>query len=180
MKDFKLVISNIVTAIIIITIALLKQYGSLEDTLTAVTKWYNNNVAIANTTGIMAFVTAFGLSFVNSKLRQKEQTINVEVGSNNEKVEKLANNIINLDGRMCATDEKIEKLIDLLYTFADGTKIEPYVKKDLAKIYASPVSKSKPILEKAKEVIETTVEEVKEVVKETNVYEQIKNSINNK
>lgn len=141
---------------------------------------WNNSVAFANTTGVTSMIAIFVFAYLNFKFKKKNNTISIDVNQSTKEVNDLKKEVAGLKNELGTAANNINKLTDLLFTFANSTKIEDGPKRELAKIYASTIPESKPILEKAKEVIETTAEEVKEAVKETDIYEQIKKTITNK
>lgn len=149
----------------------------MTELLETIQNWWNNNVAFANTTGTISMFSIIAFAVLNAKFKKKNHAITIDVNQSTNEVNALKNEVSGLKNELANTSNKINKLTDLLFTFANGTKIDADLKKDLAKIYANTTAESKPILEKAKEVIESTVEEVKEVVKETDIYEQIKSTI---
>lgn len=155
------------------------------ETLNLLGKWWNNGVAFANTTGLLNTLYILALAYLHSRTKKKNQDITIDVKQSSKETERLTQKVESQNNQIHELTDAVKLLTDLVFTFANSTKIEELAKKDLAKIYGQISTKDKTkvkeIVEKVKEAAETVTEKVVETVKEkpVDIYEQIKNSINN-
>ena len=141
-----------------------------NETLKTLGDLWNNGVAFANTSGIMTWFTVIIYSVITYKLKKKDNVITIDVGKSNKKVDELKTEVKELK-------TTVNKLTDIIFIFANSTSIKAEAKKELAKIYSNTKTEIKAEIQETVEKVKEIATEVIEDIKETDIYEQIKNSI---
>lgn len=175
-NSFKSIIAFILGLIIAAFVAIGKDVNGLDEILKYFENWYNNNVALANTAGLGSFLV--GLYAVYSALKSKEdkQKIEIDVNQSSAEVAKVGNRVEEQNERIIQLENKIAGLTDILFIFANSTKISDTTKTELAKVYGK-VANNETVKEvqKVVEVVKEKVPEIKQEVME--VVESVQENI---
>lgn len=164
----------------------------MENLLQTLTEWWNNNVAVANTAGITSMFIVLAYTYVNSKLRKRQNAITIDVNQSSEEVGKLRNEVSELRKQEETLTERIALLTELLFVFANSTKISDTTKAQMAELYAKAkdgrmIEKVKEKVVKVKEKVPEVIQEIKDVVEVTKengepieeLHQKIRESIRN-
>ncbi len=152
-----------------------------SEVLEQLSNWWNNNVAVANTAGLATSLITLAFVYVSAKLKKKNNEITIDVKQSTDEVEKLALEIKELKEHEAKLIENVALLTDLLYTFANGTKIDEGVKRELSKVYGKIDTDGKPkvkeLVEKVKNTVGNVASDVIETIKEESNYDKLKKSL---
>lgn len=162
----------------------------MENLLQTLTEWWNNNVAVANTAGITSMFIVLTYTYINTKLRKKQNAITIDVNQSSTEVNKLRNEVADLRKQEETLTERIALLTELLFVFANSTKINDTTKAQMAELYAKAkdgkvVEKVKETVVKVKEKVPEVIQEIKDVVETTkeaaqpveDLYNKLKESV---
>ena len=136
----------------------------METMLQEITEWWNNNVAVANTAGITSMLIVLAYTYVNTKLRRKQNAITIDVKQSTDEVGKLQVVVNEQKKDIQVLTERLAVLTELLFVFANSTKINDTTKTRLAELYAK--AKDGTVIERVKETIVKVQERVPEVIEE--------------
>lgn len=136
----------------------------MEDILKTLSDWWNNTVAVANTAGVTSVLIVLAYTYINTKLRKKQNAITIDVNQSSKEVSKLQEEVSQLRKQEETLTERIALLTELLFVFANSTKISETTKAQMAELYAK--AKDGKVIEKVKESVVKVKEKVPKVVAE--------------
>lgn len=162
----------------------------MEEILRTIQEWWQNNVSVANLSGVLNTVYILALSYIAYRYKKRSNTITIDVNQSTQEVNRLQDKVDDQNKHIEVLNERLAVLTELLFVFANSTKINDTTKAQLAELYAK--AKDGNVIEKIKEtvvkVVEKTPEAIREVknvvdvAKETakpveNIYQKLKESV---
>lgn len=161
----------------------------MENILNTLTEWWNTGVAFANTTGLLNTLYVIAFTYLTYRYRKKNQTITIDVSQSSKEVGKLQEEVAELRKQEETLTERIAILTELLFVFANSTKINDSTKTHMAELYAKAkdgnvIEKVKEKVVKVQEKVPEVIEEIKDVVDDVvepgkDIYQKLKESIRN-
>lgn len=139
----------------------------MSEILKEVTEWYNNNVAIANSSGLITMIVAFFYMYLSNKSKKKEKAIKIDVSTASNDVKQLTSSINQLVDNQVKNNRALQRINEMVFTFSQATSITPDYKQKLLTLYTEVKNDVIDLSKEAKQVIEETVEKAKETIEET-------------
>lgn len=136
----------------------------METMLQEITEWWNNNVAVANLSGVTSLLIVLAYTYFNTRLRRKQNEITIDVKQSTDEVGKLQSVVNEQKKDIQVLTERLAVLTEFLFVFANSTKINDTTKTRLAELYAK--AKDGNVIEKVKETVAKVVEKTPEVIQE--------------
>jgi prophage DNA circulation protein len=137
--------------------------------LKTIMDWYNNNVAFANTSGLVTMVSALAAMWLANKRKKQNQAITIDVTSATGDVKMLADKVSTLETGVDSLSKNLVNLNDIILLFATGTNIADGTKKEIINLYANMKNNVANLKKDVKEIITTTSEEAKTLVIESEI-----------
>ena len=131
--------------------------------------WYNNNVAFANTSGVVTMISALTAMWMANKRKKQNQAITIDVTSATGDVKVLADKVSILEQGVESLCQNLVNLNDMILLFATGTNIADGTKKEIINLYSNTKNNVANLKKDVKEIIAATAEEAKALVIESEI-----------
>lgn len=136
----------------------------MEEILRTIQEWWQNNVSVANLSGVLNTVYILALSYFAHRYKKRSNTITIDVNQSTQEVNRLQDKVVEQNKHIEVLNERLAVLTELLFVFANSTKINDTTKAQLAELYAK--AKDGTVIERVKETIVKVQERVPEVIEE--------------
>lgn len=136
----------------------------MEEILRTIQEWWQNNVSVANLSGVLNTVYILALSYIAYRYKKRSNTITIDVNQSTQEVNRLQDKVVEQNKHIEVLNERLAVLTELLFVFANSTKINDTTKTRLAELYAK--AKDGTVIERVKETIVKVQERVPEVIEE--------------
>lgn len=136
----------------------------MEEILRTIQEWWQSNVSLANFSGLLNTLYIFALSYIALRYKKRTNTITIDVNQSTREVNRLQDKVVEQNKHIEVLNERLAVLTELLFVFANSTKINDTTKAQLAELYAK--AKDGTVIERVKETIVKVQERVPEVIEE--------------
>lgn len=136
----------------------------MEEILRTIQEWWQNNVSVANLSGVLNTVYILALSYIAYRYKKRSNTITIDVNQSTQEVNRLQDKVVEQNNQIEVLNERLAALTELLFVFANSTKINDTTKAQLAELYAK--AKDGKVIEKIKETVVKVVEKTPEAIRE--------------
>lgn len=136
----------------------------MEEILRTIQEWWQNNVSVANLSGVLNTVYILALSYFAYRYKKRSNTITIDVNQSTQEVNRLQDKVVEQNNQIEVLNERLAVLTELLFVFANSTKINDTTKAQLAELYAK--AKDGKVIEKIKETVVKVVEKTPEAIRE--------------
>ena len=136
----------------------------MEEILRTIQEWWQSNVSLANLSGLLNTLYIFALSYIALRYKKRTNTITIDVNQSTQEVNRLQDKVVEQNKHIEVLSERLAVLTELLFVFANSTKINDTTKAQLAELYAK--AKDGNVIEKVKETVTKVVEKTPEVIQE--------------
>lgn len=136
----------------------------MSEAIEQLQSWYNNNLAFANTSGLMSALFVFVLGVMSRKAKANENAVRIDVGAATEEMKQLMSVVGKLVDNQKQAEESINKLSNMIMIGFNGTKVPESVKLALNKEYASISEQYDRVKKSTDTFIDKVVDESKEII----------------
>lgn len=138
----------------------------MNEVLNQAQDWYNNNVAIANSSGLVSMMLTIVYMKLSSMHKKKAQAITIDVNSATTDVKALTTKVDQLSDNQVKNNQALQNVNRMILAFSLSTNIDSQTKKEIIDLYNDIKNNAIELTKESKQLIESTVEKAKEIVEE--------------